>query len=701
MKHVSRLLLLSTLFGTAVGCLPGLGLPGAGGGGCCSSAQPACGNPCGGGGAAPAPVYAAAPLAPAPFAAYPQAPAAPFQSFQPQQPQQAFGGFQPQQVQSGYAGAVQGGNFGSVQTGAVSAGGAYLAEPVQQQVQPLPLLGQPVAYEKTVAVAPAQQQEQVLNTAQVLTKVMPASAVLDEQFVQPSEANNIVSSIINTQTSYGDEQQATQTHHAQPQVQQHRPAASSSSSSSSSSASAEHHPTHQVRVPSASSSIESNEQRVVPESVIVKEIVQTFETTPYPKQVAVETAAPFVPQPVRPAPQPVQPSFQPAPAVQQQVHQVFTTPIPHRPFVPETFVEQVEAGQANLVPAPVQPQPYVAPAHITQEIQPAPQPYVAPVAPVAQEIHTIQPIQPAPIHPAPLQPAHVVQETAHVAPETKVVAEEDRIEVSGGSDYDQPSNIPANEQATVNELLATLDNTTPASNLDFNQVTVEPNTNQKPAIIQTEGDDYDTAPLNEDRKDVPTAEPSHNVAPSNPEPVAVIPEETAPIIPQPKPKPQVHLQPVAPAVRVEVTSSAPAPTIAFELPIEVHEVVTPQVPLNPEPAVIQTITEQPVAEVHVEVLPTSAAPVSQFFENITSKEDKETSQPSETVETAPANGNDYDEEKSVENKVSTETDAVPNLGEYGSKFAKVQGAETKQVSEPIQIETIENENPYGRKYWIF
>lgn len=146
--------------------------------------------------------------------------------------------------------------------------------------------------------------------------------------------------------------------------------------------------------------------------------MQTFETTPYPKQVAVETAAPFVPQPVRPAPQPVQPSFQPAPAVQQQVHQVFTTPIPHRPFVPETFVEQVEAGQANLVPAPVQPQPYVAPAHITQEIQPAPQPYVAPVAPVAQEIHTIQPIQPAPIHPAPLQPAHVVQETAHVAPET-------------------------------------------------------------------------------------------------------------------------------------------------------------------------------------------------------------------------------------------------------------------------------------------
>lgn len=36
------------------------------------------------------------------------------------------------------------------------------------------------------------------------------------------------------------------------------------------------------------------------------------------------------------------------------------------------------------------------------------------------------------------------------------MAEEDRIEVSGGSDYDQPSNIPANEQATVNELLATV-----------------------------------------------------------------------------------------------------------------------------------------------------------------------------------------------------------------------------------------------------
>ncbi|EGT43430.1 hypothetical protein CAEBREN_12695 [Caenorhabditis brenneri] len=715
MKYVSRLLLISSLFGVAIGCLPGLGLGGGGGGGCCSAAQPACGNPCAGaGGAAPAPVYAAAPLAPAPFASYPQAPAAPYQqsfnqpqqfgganAFQPQQPQQ----FQP--VHGGYVGASQGGNYGSIQTGAVSAGGAYLSEPVHQ-VQPLPLLGQPVAYEKTVVVAPTQQQEQVLNTAQVLTKVMPASAVMDENVVEPAVAspNNIVTSI-NTQTSYGDEQQTqVQTHQTQPQQHvQHRPAASSSSSSSASS-SAEHHPTHQVRVPSSSSSIESNEQRVVPESVIVKEIVQSFETTtPYPKQVALQTIAPFVPQPVQPA----QPVPQPIRTVQPQVSQ------------PQPAPQQVNY-LAPQVPSVSQ--------HVVETVQPV-----------------VKPIQPAPIQPAPLPTAYnvqvsvpeVTQPQTSFVPETKVVPEEERIEATGGSDYDQPSNvpsnIPSNEQATVNELLASLDtaSSTPASNLDFNQVTIEPNTNQKPAIIQTEGDDYD-APLNEDRKDVPTAEPTHNVAPSNPQPVAVVPEETAPIIPQPiqpvqpvetyqpqptsapvvettvgyvePPKqPEVHLQPIAPAVRVEVTTPEPTPTIRFELPIEVHEVVTPQVPLQPEPAIIQTITEEPIVEVTAQVLETSAAPVSQFFENITSREEnKEEPTPTQPEPSVPAqttNGNDYDEEKSVENKVSTETDVVPNLGEYGSKFAKVQGAETKQVSEPIQIETIENANPYGRRYWIF
>ncbi|UMM29587.1 hypothetical protein L5515_011874 [Caenorhabditis briggsae] len=723
MKYISSLLLLSSLFGSAIGCLPGLGL-GGGGGGCCSPAQPACGNPCGGGGAAPAPVYAAAPLAPAPFAAYPQAPAAPFHQggYQPQQPQYggANGGFQQpqqfQQVQGGYAGAHQGANYGSIQTGAVSAGGAYQAEPAQQ-VQPLPLLGQPVAYEKSVIVALTQQQEQVLSTAQVLTKVMPASAVLDEHVAEPAVAspNNIVTSI-NTQTSYGDEHQtATETHNVQPQQQVlHRPAASSSSSSSSSaSSSAEHHPTHQVRVPSASSSIESNKQRVVPESVIVKEIVQSFETTtPYPKQVALQTVAPFVPQPAQPVqPQVSQPVVPHVPSV-SHVPSLSAPVATSAPFVPETFVE------------PVQP------------------------------VQTIQPIQPAPIRPAPLQPAHNVQVSVPEAtqapthsfiPETKVVAEEDRIEATGGSDYDQPSNvpssnipsnIPSNEQATVNELLASLDSSssTPASNLDFNQVTIEPNTNQQTetAHIQTDGDDYDSVPLNEDRKDVPTAEPTHNAAPSNPQPVAVVPEETAPIIPQqiqpietyqpqgtsapvaettvgyvepPKAhQPEIHLQPVAPAVRVEATTTVPAPTIKFELPIEVHEVVTPQVPLQPEPAVIQTITEEPIAEVTVEVLPTSAAPVSQFFENITSREENHDesapTQPEPSVPAQTSNGADYDE-KSVENKVSTETEVVPNLGEYGSKFAKVQGAETKQVSEPIQIETIENANPYGRKYWIF
>uniref|UniRef100_A0A1I7TDV3 Protein transport protein sec16 n=1 Tax=Caenorhabditis tropicalis TaxID=1561998 RepID=A0A1I7TDV3_9PELO len=660
---------ISSLFGNAIGCLPGLGLGGGGGGGCCSPAA-GCGNPCGGGGgAAPAPVNAAAPLAPAPFAAYPQAPAASFQPAPFQQ--QQFGGansFQPQQqfqqVQGGYAGAQQGGNYGSIQTGSVSAGGAYLAEPVQQ-VQPLPLLGQPVAYQKTVAVAPTQQQEQVLNTAQVLTKVMPASAVLDENVVEPAVAspNNIVTSV-NTQTGYGDEQQTqTQTHQVQEQQRVlNRPAVSSSSSSSSSSASssAEHHATHQVRVPSSFSSIESNEQRVVPESIIVKEIVQSFETTtPFPKQVALNTIAPFAPQPVQPVPKPIQ-TIQPQVYQPQPVPQQIHYPAPQVPSVPQTVVETIQ---------PV-----------------------------------VHPIQPAPVQPAPLPTAHNVQvsvpeatqSTSHFVPETKVVAEEDRIEATGGSDYDQPSvpsNIPSNEQATVNELLASLDTATatPTNNLDLHQVTVEPNPNQKPAIIQTEGDDYDV-PLNEDRKDVPTAEPSHNIAPSNPEPVAVVPEETAPIIPQPiqqiqpvqtyqpqvtsapvaettvgyveapKPLPQVHLQPVAPAVRVEVTTSEPTPTIAFEIPIEVHEVVTPQVPLQPEPAVIQTITEEPIAEVTVQVLPTSAAPVSQFFENITSRE---------------------------ENK---EESAAPT---------QVQGAETKQVSEPIQIETIENENPYGRRYWIF
>lgn len=151
-SNPSLWLQLSSLFGTAIGCLPGLGLPGAGSGGCCSPAQPSCGSPCGGGAAAaPAPVYAAAPLAPAPFAAYPQAPPT-FASF-PQQP--LGGGIFSQQlpVQSGYVASAQGGNFqtgalqtGAVQSGSVSAGGAYFAEPVHQ-VQPLPLLGQPVAYE--------------------------------------------------------------------------------------------------------------------------------------------------------------------------------------------------------------------------------------------------------------------------------------------------------------------------------------------------------------------------------------------------------------------------------------------------------------------------------------------------------------------------------------------------------------------------
>lgn len=193
------------------------------------------------------------------------------------------------------------------------------------------------------------------------------------------------------------------------------------------------------------------------------------------------------------------------------------------------------------------------------------------------------------------------------------------------------------------------------SNLDFNQVTVEPQPHHQ-AIIQTEGDDYD-APLNEDRKDVPTPEPTHVVAPSILQPVAVVPEETAPIIPQPiqpiqpvqtyqpstaapvvqatvgyvePPKPQVHLQPIAPAVRVEVTTEASAPTPVFEEPVEVHEIVTPQVPLQPEPAVIQTITAEPIA-VAVEVLPTTTAPVSQFFENITSREETKEIPPSQVI----------------------------------------------------------------------
>uniref|UniRef100_A0A8R1HLW4 Uncharacterized protein n=1 Tax=Caenorhabditis japonica TaxID=281687 RepID=A0A8R1HLW4_CAEJA len=633
----------------------------------------------------PPPVYAAAPLAPAPFVSYPQAPIAPPPAqFLPQQP--LVGDIFSQQlpVQSGYV-AAGAGNFqtGSIQTGQVQGGGSYLAEPVHQ-VQPLPLLGQPVAYERTVVVAPAQQQ---LNTAQVLTRVMPASAVLDAHVVEPAVAspNNIVTSI-NTQTSYGDEQQS--------QVFHGKPAPSFASSSSSASASAEHHASHQVRVPSASSSVEANE-RVVPD--VIQTIIDNFESTPYPQQVALQTAAPFVPQPA--------PQHYVAPQVLPTIHQ--------------TVVDVVR------------PVPTVRP------------------------IQTIQPIQPAPIQQVPLQPAYQVsagvatQAPANYAPESKVVAVEDRIEAAGGSDYDQPTNIANNEQATVNELLASLDtiNPTTSSNLDFNQVTVEPHhLNQQSATIQNEGEDYD-APLNEDRKDVPTAEPSRNAVPSAPQPVVSVPEETAPIIPQPiqpiqqvqtyhptvvtsapavlqstvgyvQPEPvrsPVHLQPVAPAVRVELTTVVVAteatPTPAFELPIEVHELVTPQVALQPEPAVIQTITEQPIAEVTVEVLPSSssAAPASHFFENITSKEDKK-EEPAVVSQTEPVsasvapsqlvNGNDYDE-KSVESKVSTETDVVPNLGEYGSKFAKVQGAGTKQVREPIEIETIENANPYERKYWIF
>ncbi|CAI2351365.1 unnamed protein product [Caenorhabditis sp. 36 PRJEB53466] len=672
MNCASRLSLLFALFGTAIGCLPGLPGAGGGGGGCCSPAQPACGSPCGGLAPAPAPVYAAAPLAPAPFAAYPQAPP----PLPPQAlfPQQQFGGgvFQPQlPVQGGYVASAQGGNFqtGAVQSGgAVAAGGAYLAEPVHQ-VQPLPLLGQPVAYEKTVVVAPT-QEEQALNTAQVLTKVLPASAVLDEHFVEPASANNIVSSII-SQTSYGDESQQGTVFNAQPA----HGSSSSSSASSSASTSAEHHAAHQVRVPSASSSIEASE-RVLPDVVAVKQVIQTLETTPYPEQVALQTAAPYVPQPA----QPKQSSYL----------------APETPTVQQTIVETVQ------------------PVETIETVRTAAQ-----HVPVAVQQATQAPV-------------------AHIVPETKVVAVEDRIETPVGSDYDQPTNIATNEQATVNELLATLDtvNPTVASNLDFNQVTVEPLPNQ-PAIIQTEGDDYD-APLNEDRKDVPTPEPARSaVVTSAPQPVAVVPEETAPIIPQPiqqirpvqtyqpstaapavqttvgyvePPKQQVHLQPVAPAVRVEITTAVPAPTPAFELPVEVHEVVTPQVALQPEQATIQTITEQPVAEVTVEVLPTSAAPVSQFFENITSREETKEipsqPEPAAAQTAAPAqviSGNDYDEEKSVENKVSTETEVVPSLagGEYGSKFAKVQGAGTKQVSEPIEIETIENANPYGRKYWIF
>ncbi|EFO85203.1 hypothetical protein CRE_17687, partial [Caenorhabditis remanei] len=230
--------------------------------------------------------------------------------------------------------------------------------------------------QKTVVVAPSQQQEQVLNTAQVLTKVMPASAVLDEHVVEPAVAspNNIVSSF-NSQTSYGDEHQTSvQTHQTQPQQQVlHRPAASSSSSSSSSaSSSAEHHATHQVRVPSASSSIESNEHRVVPESIIVKEIVQSFETTtPYPKQVALQTIAPFVPQPV----QPVQPS---------------------QPEHIETVQPQISQPRVSQ-PHPIEHVNYLAP-HVPSV------PQTQTVVETVQPVHTVQPIRPAPVQQLPLQP---------------------------------------------------------------------------------------------------------------------------------------------------------------------------------------------------------------------------------------------------------------------------------------------------------
>ncbi|CAI5448788.1 unnamed protein product [Caenorhabditis angaria] len=258
------------------------------------------------------------------------------------------------------------------------------------------------------------------------------------------------------------------------------------------------------------------------------------------------------------------------------------------------------------------------------------------------------------------------------------------------------------EQATVNELLATLDTVTvtPApvaqGNLDFHQVTVEPQQPQvhQEVIIETEaGSDYDTpsvpAQLNEDRKDVPSVQPIQPYQPSVPQPH--VPEQLPQIIPQP----EVHLQPVPTAGFVAPETYTVAPVVVAETytvaPVVIAETYTaaPVVPV----AVSQTYTVAPivVAETYsappVVAVQSTAAPEQQVFENITAEGSVVTT-PAAPAVTENVGGAEYDENIIV--STSQPEEVEPAVQEYGSKFQKVaKGAETV-VTEPIEIA------PYGR-----
>ncbi|CAB3406161.1 unnamed protein product [Caenorhabditis bovis] len=808
------LILLATFATTSFACLPGLGLGGAGGGACCPPAQPACGNPCGGGGAAaaPPPVYAAAPLAAAPFAGYPQIPqvqAPPAPQFFPQQQQLPIGGGGYQAPQQGFQQGPQqiGGGFQGPQgqqQQQQQQGGSY-DQPQQtgEPVQPLPLLGQPVEMQAP-AVVPQTAQQQVLSTSQVITKVMPASAVLDEQFVQPSAASNVVSTL--TQSGYGDEQQSS------------APAISSQ----------EHVPSHQVRVPVSQTSVEVAD-RVAPDATLVKTVPNTYEdlnrsTGGHLQQIQIDLPHVDTQQPQQPQIQTVQEQVdvqQPQPtggSFQQQQHAEVQQPQqsgggyqapeaqtggsfqqqvdvqqPQNTFQSQVETQQPQTGGSTFQQQVETQQPEVGGGYQTnaQETQTGgsfqqqvetqqPQDNFhqqqvdtqqpqnnfqqqietqQPQGNFQQQVETHQPQtggsqeqvetqQPQTAgsqqHVDIQQPQAAGSYVHHVETEQPQVgggyqsnnqegptetqqpqtsgsyvhhAETEQPQVGGGyqsnshEGFQQPQEqitsveqtgtnyhqeVPSSEQATVNELLSTLDEVTPQTqtnngNLDFNQVTVstaQPVSSESSQIIEeTRGDDYDSEPLNEDRKDVPHVDVAENVATSSYAPIQPVPEEAAPIVPQVPIQPiapaiqEMHYQPQPTAVRVEettinayVTSPAPELPLDSETPIEVH----------PLPAVIVAETTV-VTPVETNTYGTAeGAQVSQFFENITSQK--------ETVVPEIQEGNEF------EQTTVTPSETLSG-GEYGSKFAKVRAAETKQVEKPIEIEEIA-ENPYRRFFIV-